>query len=259
MAASERRFTALVGAAGFATLLAAWEGSTRLRDTSALPPLSDVLDALGAAVSTQRFWTALGDTAESMLLGLAISVAIALPLGVVLGLNRWAFRSTRFLVEFLKPIPVVAILPLALLIYGTQLEMKLLLIAFGTLWPLLVQVLYGVRAIDPMVADTARSFRLSRRRRLTSVVLPSAAPLIATGLRLAAVSALVLSIVTELVGGAPGLGMEIARTQRTAEYAELYALVLVSGVIGMGLNGALGRAERRVLHWHPAHRAEAAA
>jgi len=197
-------------------------------------------------------------TLESTLLGLLIGVAIALPLGLALGLSTAAFRSTRFVVEFLKPIPVVAILPLVLLIYGTTLQMKLVLIAFGTLWPLLIQVLYGVRAVDPVVSATARSFRMSPARRLVHVVLPSASPLIATGLRVAAVSALILSIVTELVGGAQGIGFEIARAQMSANYPKLYALVLVSGVLGLALNATMERPERRLLHWHPSHRTEPA-
>jgi ABC-type nitrate/sulfonate/bicarbonate transport system permease component len=236
-----------------------WEATTRLGvlDASSIPPLTDVLDALGSQLGASAFWTALLRTVESTVLGLLIGVAIAIPLGVALGLSPVAFASTRFVVEFLKPIPVVAILPLVLLIYGTTLQMKLVLIAFGTTWPLLIQVLYGVQAVDPVVSSTARSFRMGRARRLLFVVLPSASPLIATGLRVAAVSALILSIVTELVGGAQGIGFEIARAERAADYPKLYALVLVTGLLGLALNAAMERPERRLLHWHPSHRAAA--
>jgi ABC-type nitrate/sulfonate/bicarbonate transport system permease component len=256
-----RRAEALVGAAGVLVAALAWEASTRLGifDASAIPPLSDVLDALAAELGSSAFWSALARTCESTLLGLAIAVAIALPLGLALGLSARAFRSTRFVVEFLKPIPVVAILPLVLLIYGTTLQMKVVLIVFGTLWPLLIQVLYGVQAVDPVVADTARAFRLGRVQRLARVILPSASPLIATGLRVAAVSALILSIVTELVGGAQGIGFEITRAQLGGDYPRLYALVLVTGLLGLALNAALEVPERRLLRWHPSHRGEAGA
>lgn len=257
---SGRRARALVGAGGLLVAALAWEAATRfgVLDASAIPPLSDVIDALVSELGSGEFWTAVLRTAESTILGLLIGVAIALPLGLALGLSSTALRSTRFVVEFLKPIPVVAILPLVLLIYGTTLEMKVVLIAFGTLWPLLIQVVYGVHAVDPVLASTARSFRMSRARRLLFVVLPSASPLIATGLRVAAVSALILSIVTELVGGAQGIGFEIARAQRAADYPVLYALVLVSGLLGLALNAAMEAPERRVLHWHPSHRGEPA-
>jgi ABC-type nitrate/sulfonate/bicarbonate transport system permease component len=250
----------LVGAFGVLLAALAWEAAVQFGviDSSVVPPLTEVLDALGEELGSDSFWTAVWRTAESTLLGLAISVAIALPLGVALGLSRRAFRSTRFVVEFLKPIPVVAILPLVLLIYGTTLEMKLVLITFGTLWPLLIHVLYGVQAVDPVVASTAQAFRLSLPQRLLRVVLPSAAPMIATGLRVSAVTALILSIVTELVGGAQGLGFEITRAQLGGNYARMYALVLVTGVLGLALNAAVERPERRLLHWHPAYRGESA-
>jgi ABC-type nitrate/sulfonate/bicarbonate transport system permease component len=256
---SERRARILAGAAGVLLAALVWEATTRLGvfDASSFPPLTTVLDALASQLGTGAFWAALGRTLESTVLGFAIGVAIALPLGIVLGLSDVAFRSTRFVVEFLKPIPVVAILPLVLLIYGTTLQMKLVLIAFGTVWPLLIQVLYGVRAVDPVVSDTARSFRMGRRRRVGLVVLPSAAPYIATGLRVGAVSALILSIVTELVGGAAGLGFEISRAELAADYPKLYALVLVSGLLGLALNALMEWPERRVLHWHPSQRGEA--
>jgi ABC-type nitrate/sulfonate/bicarbonate transport system permease component len=252
---------AAVGALGILLAALAWEGAIEFGviDASVVPPLTEVFDALGEELGSGAFWTATWRTAESTLLGLAISVAIALPLGVALGLSRRAFRSTRFVVEFLKPIPVVAILPLVLLIYGTTLEMKLVLITFGTLWPLLIHVLYGVQSVDPVVASTARAFRLNVPQRLLRVVLPSAAPMIATGLRVSAVTALILSIVTELVGGAQGLGFEITRAQLGGNYARMYALVLVTGVIGLALNAALEWPERRLLHWHAAYRGEASA
>lgn len=251
----------LVGALGILLAALAWELAVKFGviDASVVPPLTEVLDALREELGSDSFWTAVWRTLESTLLGLAISVAIALPLGVALGLSRRAFRSTRFVVEFLKPIPVVAILPLVLLIYGTTLEMKLVLITFGTLWPLLIHVLYGVQSVDPVVAATARAFRLGLAQRLSRVVLPSAAPMIATGLRVSAVTALILSIVTELVGGAQGLGFEITRAQLGGNYARMYALVLVTGVLGLALNAALDWPERRLLHWHPAYRGESAA
>jgi ABC-type nitrate/sulfonate/bicarbonate transport system permease component len=258
---SERRARSLLGALGILGAALVWEGATRLGvlDPSVVPPLSDVLDALVEEVQTSAFWSATWKTCESTLLGLGISILIAVPLGLVLGLSNRAFRSTRFVVEFLKPIPVVAILPLVLLIYGTTLEMKLVLIVFGTVWPLLIHVIYGVHDVDPVVASTARAFRMNLPQRVLRVVLPSALPMIATGLRVSAVTALILSIVTELVGGAAGLGFEITRAQLGGNYARMYALVLVTGLLGLALNAAVERPERRLLSWHPTHRGEAPA
>ncbi len=255
-----RSVDTLLGAAGVVLAGLVWEGATQLGvlDPSVVPPLTDVLGAVADELATSEFWSAAWKTCESTLLGLAISIAIALPLGFALGLSRWAFRSTRFLVEFLKPIPVVAILPLVLLIYGTALEMKLVLIVFGTVWPLLIHVIYGVQDVDPVVSATARAFRVNFANRVLRVILPSAAPMIATGLRVSAITALILSIVAELVGGAEGLGFEITRAQLGGNYDAMYALILVTGLLGLGLNAALERPERRLLRWHPTYRPDAA-
>jgi len=252
--------TVLAGVAGIVGTLVLWQivSATDTVDSTSFPPPTEVAGALGDVVTRSSFWAALGDTAKSTLVGLALSIAIAMPLGAALGLSEVAFRSTRLVIEFLKPIPVVALLPLALLMYGTTFKMKIVLIVFGTLWPLLMQVVYGVHNVDPVAAETARAYRLPRYRRITAVVLPSAAPFVATGIRIAGVTALLLSIVTELVGNAPGLGLQITRAQSAAHYADLYALVVITGLLGIAVNVALRRVERRTLRWLPEHREVAA-
>ncbi|WP_460944500.1 ABC transporter permease [Okibacterium endophyticum] len=245
-----------LGLAGVLGFLLIWEVSTRngLVGTSAFPPASQVIAELPVILASAVFWSALGETLLSTVVALVISVLIAIPLGTVIGLSRILYRSVSVTIEFLKPIPVVALLPLALLVFGTTQQMKLSLIIFGTVWPLLIQVIYGVRSVDSVAASTARSFRIGRARGFFMVILPSAAPYIATGLRIAGVGALLLCIVTELVGRAPGLGLEIARAQSAAQFADLYAYVLLTGLLGILVNTLLEAAERRAMHWHVSQR-----
>ncbi len=246
----------VLGAAGVLGLLIVWELVVRtgIVGSSAFPSATAVLGTLPVIAVSPEFWNALGHTLYSSTIGLLIGILIALPLGTLLGLNRVLYTSVTVVVEFLKPIPVVALLPLALLIFGATEEMKLSLIAFGTVWPLLIQVIYGVRSVDSVAAATARSYRIGKARRFAFVVLPSAGPYIATGLRIAGVGALLLCIVTELVGRAPGLGLEIARAQSAAQFDELYAYILLTGLLGIAVNTLLERAERRVMHWHQSQR-----
>lgn len=248
----------MLGAVGILTVLVAWQLACDLGllNSTSFPPPTEVIPNMVDQLGTRAFWSAAGETFKSTALGLAISVAIGLPLGVAIGLNRTAYLSTRVLVEMLKPIPPVALLPLGLIIFGTTLKMKLLLIVFGTLWPLLVQVTSGVRDADTVLLDTAQSYRLGKRRMITNVVLPTAGPYVATGLRLAAIAAFVLSIVTELVGSAPGLGLSMQAAQNGANYTELYALIIISGFFGLAINQLLALAERPLLHWHPSQRGE---
>jgi ABC-type nitrate/sulfonate/bicarbonate transport system permease component len=163
-------------------------------------------------------------------------------------------RALRAVIEFLRPIPSVALIPLAVLVWGTGLESKVFLAAFASTWPLLMQTLYGVQDVDPIATDTARSFGFSRSQRLLRVTLPSAVPYIATGVRISAAVALILAVTAELVIGAPGLGREINLARQGGAVDLLYALIAVTGLLGWGLNAGLTRVERRVLHWHPSHR-----
>jgi ABC-type nitrate/sulfonate/bicarbonate transport system permease component len=157
-------------------------------------------------------------------------------------------------IEFLRPIPSVALIPLAVLVYGTGLESKVFLAVYASFWPVLVQAIYGVQDIDPVAMDTAKSFGFSRLQRLVRVTLPSAAPYIATGLRISSAVSLVLVVTAELVIGAPGLGREINAARQGGATEEMYALIIVTGLLGWLVNVLFTQAERRALHWHPSHR-----
>jgi ABC-type nitrate/sulfonate/bicarbonate transport system permease component len=178
---------------------------------------------------------------------------------VLIGTTPFLLVSTRSTIEFLRPIPSVALIPLAVLLFGADLRSKLLLIVYASFWQVLIQVLYGVQDVDPVADDTARSYRFSRWGRIRYVVWPTALPYVLTGLRLASTVALVLAVTGELVIGAPGLGQQIALAQSSAAIPTLYALVMVTGLVGILINTLARWAERRLLSWHPSTRAEALA
>ncbi len=218
------------------------------------PPISETLSTLLEQLGESRFWEAVGNTLEGWALGLGIAAGLAIPIGIVIGSSRLLYRATRGLIEFLRPIPSVALIPLAILIYGTGLESKVFLAAFASFWQVLVATLYGVQDVDPVATDTARSFGFSRRQRLLRVTLPSAIPYIATGLRIASAVSLILTVTAELVIGAAGLGRSINLARSGGNEELMYALILATGVLGLLLNAVLQVAERRVLHWHPSQR-----
>ena len=148
----------------------------------------------------------------------------------------------------------MALIPLAILIYGTGLQSKVFLAAFAATWPLLIQAIYGVRDLDPVQHETAKAFRIPVRDRLLRVTFPGAIPYIAPGLRISSATALVLVVTAELVIGAPGLGRAI-NTARAGGVPDLmYALTIATGLLGVALNVVLAQVEARVLHWHPSHR-----
>jgi ABC-type nitrate/sulfonate/bicarbonate transport system permease component len=218
------------------------------------PPISQTLSTLADQVVGSDLWSAVGNTLSGWALGLGIAAALAIPLGIVIGSSRLVYRSLRFVIEFLRPVPSVALIPLAILIYGSGLESKVFLAAFASFWALLVQVLYGVQDVDPVATDTARSFGFSRPQRLFRVTLPSALPYIATGLRIASAVSLILAVTAELVIGSAGLGRSINVARSGGDVKQMYALIIMTGVLGLVLNTVLVQAEKRVLHWHSAYR-----
>lgn len=245
----------LLGLLGFALLLELLP-RVGVVDRAALPPTSEILRALVDVLGTSSFWTALGETMQAWAIGLTIASVAAIVVGLVLGSVPALRAATASTVEFLRPIPSVALIPLAVLLYGTSIEATLLLVVYACFWQVLVQVISGVADVDPVAADTARSYGLGPLARVRHVTWPTALPYVMTGLRLAASVALVLAITVELITGAPGLGSEIALAQSGGAVALTYALVVVTGLVGVLINVLARAVERRALSWHPSVRGE---
>jgi ABC-type nitrate/sulfonate/bicarbonate transport system permease component len=243
---------------GILVVLTTFELASRTGVVSSrnFPPVSEMFSALGDLVVTAAFWESVWKTLEGWGLGLGIAALISIPLGIVLGASRLLYQALRGVVEFLRPIPSVALIPLAVLVYGTGLESKVFLAAFAATWPLLLQTIYGVQDVDPVATDTARSFGFSRTQRLVRVTLPSAVPYIATGVRISSSVALILAVTAEIVIGAPGLGRDVNLARQGGAFDLMYALIIATGLLGWGLNVLFTHAERRVLHWHPSQRGE---
>jgi ABC-type nitrate/sulfonate/bicarbonate transport system permease component len=241
-------------------VLGLWELVVRtgLISETSIPTMTATVGELFTQLGESGFWSAVGKTLEGWALGLGIAMALGIPLGMLIGSSRWLFRAFRVPIEFLRPIPSVALIPLAVLIYGTGLESKVFLAAFASFWPLLIQTIYGVQDVDPVATDTAKSFGLGRPARVRHITLPSAVPYIATGVRISSAVSLILVVTAELVIGAAGLGREINTARSGGNVEVMYALILATGLLGYVLNLLMTRVERRVLRWHPSHRAVAA-
>jgi ABC-type nitrate/sulfonate/bicarbonate transport system permease component len=247
----------LVGILGF---LGVWEAAPRWGwvNPEYLPPASEVVGYLVVYLGRADFWLAVGQTMSSWAIGLAIATASAIGIGLVIGSSGVLRAATHSTIEFLRPIPSVALIPLAVLVFGISPESSVLLIVYACFWQILIQVLYGTADVDTVARDTARSFGLGRLARVRHVVIPTALPYIMTGLRLAAAVALILAITAELIIGSPGLGKQIALNQAGGAIGPMYALVLATGLIGVGINLVARLVERRVLLWHTSVRTEVA-
>ncbi len=219
-----------------------------------LPAMSTTMQALWSLVQTSEFWTALGETVRGWAIGLGLACALAIPIGIALGSSEFAASAFRVPIEFLRPIPSAALIPLLFLTLGTTLNSEVFLATFGAFWPLLVQTMYGVRDVDPIAIDTARSFRLGRYERLYRITLPSALPYIMTGVRIASTVALILAFTAELFMGTPGLGQSLNYAETFGLNDQIYALALATGFLGVAIHFAVTALEKRILRWHPSQR-----
>ncbi|MGY4928859.1 ABC transporter permease [Streptomyces sp. 900105755] len=249
-----------LGAAGLAAFLALGEAVPRLGLVKAeyFPPTSRIARALGTELAHGAFWSALGDTLTGWAVGLAVAVGAGIVAGVVLSVVPHLREATASTVEFLRPIPSVALFPLAILLYGTELRPVLLLVVYASFWQVLIQVMYGVQDVDPVAEETARSYGLGTWARVRHVLWPTALPYVMTGVRLAAAVALILTITAELVIGAPGLGQQIAVAQASQAVPDMYVLIVVTGLLGPVIDVGARSVERRALAWHRSVRGEVA-
>ncbi|MER6244472.1 MULTISPECIES: ABC transporter permease [Streptomyces] len=250
----------LLGTAGLAAFLLLGEAVPRLGVVKEeyFPPTSRIARALADELSDGAFWTALGDTLTGWALGLAIATCAGIVTGVLLSVVPYLREATASTIEFLRPIPSVALIPLAVLLYGSELRSVLILVVYAGFWQVLVQTLYGVQDVDPVADETARSYGLGTWARIRHVLWPSALPYVFTGVRLAAAVALILAITGELVIGAPGLGARIGVAQNSQAVPEMYALIVVTGLLGLLVNVGARTVERRALAWHQSVRGEVA-
>lgn len=221
-----------------------------LPNTSVASPAA-TWNSLERLVVDSGFWSQVSQTFTAWILALVIALAIAIPFGVLVGMSDAAHRVTRVVVESIRPIPPVVILPLAVLILGIGIEFKAALIVQGALWPLFIQTSYGVRNIDVVVVETMRTYHVGLGRRIALVRIPAAASQIAAGLRLSAATAFAVCLVTEIIGGAHGLGAAIVSAQVGGDIAGVMALTCVAGVFGMLISLVFGRLERAFLAWTP--------
>lgn len=210
-----------------------------------------MLAATASLLVNPVFLGDIGATVLAWAAGLGIATVVGVGLGLVLGSFRLANEAASAAIEFLRPIPSVALIPVAILVFGQDADMKIALVVYASIWPILFNTIYGVRDVDPIAKETARTFRLSRVAVLTRVSLPSAAPFAFTGIRISAAIALIVAISAELLAGsADGIGAFILRTSSGGgDTALVFGGTIVAGLLGVLVNLLLVGAERLLFRW----------
>lgn len=248
-----RRFRIPAGAISAVVALAIWQFVTVIGpfDGTSIPTASATLVALVDLLGQGSTYIALWETFLMAAIGFVIAVVIALPVGTLIGLSRFAFRSTKFTFDFFKVIPPIVIIPITILVFGPSIQMGVFLVTFSIVFALAIQTAYGIRDADVVLLETMRCYGLGTMAQIRYARIPSAAPFIAVGIRISVAAAIVVSVVAGLIGGAPGLGRSILLAQAGGLNERTFALVLLLGIIGIIISRIVIWSQGRLLFWIP--------
>lgn len=183
-------------------------------------------------------------------LGYFIATVLAVALGIIIGWSRTAFNLTEPITELCRPVPSPAIIPMIILLLGIGNEMKIFIITWACFWPILVNTVDGVRAVDRVLVDTARTFGSTQWEILKKIIMPAASPNIVTGMRIALAVALILTVISEMVAGRNGIGFYILDSERTFRVPEMYAGTFSLAAVGYALNRVFVAADNRFMSWY---------
>lgn len=244
------RLRALQLAAALAVVFLWWaSASAELVRPALLPPFAEFVSRLADITRSPELWGAIAATSFAAVAGTAIAAAISIPLGLVLGTSPAAERSTRLLLDVGRSFPVVALLPVLLLVLGATTRMKVTVIVIACVFPLVIQTLNGARRLEATVVSTVRGYRLPWLLRFRKVLLPQAAPFIATGMRIAITTAVLVAVGTEVLTQTPGIGRRITLAQAGGQTALSYAYIFYAAMLGVLLNGAVTVLESKLIPW----------
>jgi len=242
-----------------AFLVGVWQYSSMQAGSIFFPPPSEIaIRAIELWLSGPPSRLFLGEgvfddilpSLSRLLAGWSLAVVFGITLGTLIGRSRGFSELLDPSLQFLRAIPGPALVPVFILLLGTESVMRIVLIAFGSLWPVLLNTIEGTRTVEPLQLDTASAFRLPRRARLWRIVLPAAMPKIFAGMRVSLSLAVILMVVSELVASTNGIGYRILNSQIMFLLTDMWCGIVLLAVIGYTLNALFVKVEDYVLNWH---------
>ncbi|WP_229075926.1 ABC transporter permease [Actinoplanes sp. DH11] len=219
------------------------------------PPLSEILTAFGNTWTLSALRSDVLPSLLRLLSGYLLAAVIGIGLGLAIGVNRRLRFTVEPVLELFRAVPPPVLVPVIMLFAGIGDGMKVIVIVFGCVWPVLLNTVEGVRAVDGVVLETARSYGVTGPARITRVILPSAGPQIAAGLRQALSIAIILMVISEMFAASNGLGFTIVQFQRSFAIPEMWSGIILLGLLGFALSLLFRLAERRALRWYEGLRA----
>jgi len=246
------RASKLNGLLFFLGLLIVWElvAQARLINPLVVPPLSRILGVFSDLVWSGQIPLQVASSMKRAAAGYIMAAVVFIPLGILMGLSQSVYRLFEVIVEMLRPVPPPVMIPVAMLFFGLEDEMKIFVIFFSCAWPILLNTLDGTRNVDRVLLNTARTFGLSRWKIIWNIILPAASPQIVTGLKVSLPITLILVVISEMVGSTDGIGYFILDSQRRFRVAQMYAGMLTLAILGYAFNQFFNVLYRLLMPWH---------
>ena len=241
-----------LGVAFIVALLVLWEiaAASGVMPAMSFPRMSAILATWWDLIVSGELLGELVPSLWRMFAGYFVGVALGVLVGLLMGYVRFFYTLLEPITEVLRPIPSPAYLPIVILFLGIDDEMKIFMIAFASFFPVLLNTYSGVRSVDPVQLQTARTFGVSGWNLLWQIVLPASSPYIFTGMRVSLAVALIVMVISEMVAASSGIGYFILSAQRGFKIREMFAGVLTLAALGYILNRLFLMIENRVLAWH---------
>jgi ABC-type nitrate/sulfonate/bicarbonate transport system permease component len=248
---SGRHLNLVLGVVGLAVVLAAWQlcASTGLVDPNFSSSPAGAFVALIGSIGSGTIWAPLGSTLSIVALGMVISVVVGIPVGLVIGRNKYLYGLTDPLISIMYSVPYVVFLPMLIFWFGIGAEARLVIVVWSAMFPLLINVIAGTRNLDPAYGQVSRVYCASRMYTLRAVEFPATLPYILAGVRQAVGRALIGAIVAELFMGSSGLGYQVQLQTSNFEMDDAMASIAVIAVVAIALTRGVGYLERRFTFW----------
>ena len=235
-------------------LLAVWWVASANSTSYYLPPLSKILSTFDDVWFSSRFADDVVPSLLRLLGGFTVALVLGVALGILVGSSRAVRAFCEPVLEFLRAVPPPVLVPVLMLFAGIGDTMKVLVIVSGCVWPILLNTVEGVRAVDEVLTQTCECYRIGGRARLTTLVLRSASPQIMAGVRQALPIGIILMVISEMFAASNGLGFTIIQFQRTFNVTEMWTGILLLGILGFLLSLVVRIVDRRVLRWYHGQR-----
>lgn len=236
-------------------LVAVWWFASAGSTDFYFPPLSKIVEVFPETWFGPRLVDDVLPSLARLAIGYLAALIVGIALGVLIGSNRWVRALTEPLLEFLRAVPPPVLVPILMLMAGIGDLMKVLVIATGCLWPVLLNTVEGVRGVDQVLADTCRSYRIRGRLRLWHLVLRGASPQIVTGARQALSIGIILMVISEMFVANSGIGFTVIQFKDGFRIPQMWSGVILLGLLGVLLSVVFRLVEHRVLGWYHGLRA----